>query len=1309
MAEELDPRLLGALRRVRARTSTIVVPVDEIGGISAVEGLGALRGEPLDAPESLARVTIFRPGDLLRIEFRFVNLERVDGGVTPVLARRDSAQPAFLIAVFGPQHLLEQAFFDPAGPPDAFATEPPPPGEANRASSPGGAEIPSYPVQARIARASRVAYRVAEERVPFTAAGLLHAMRVLPLSVVPHADGAAPIIRWEELATDRGAIDTVNARVRGARAAAVRRSPQRRAIAFTDLTEAVRLRRTAAELETRFGAASAVSAVTTDLRAGIEIGPLLPIDVRPPVPRAPESTETALEIPWRLQLSPHSRGAFAHALDEVDHDGRVELWHSRLATRTDAEPDLDPGAMPPVDESQVASRTVRAVWTRDFTPGSGAAQGAGAFPLDEDFGKPSTLPPFRASLSVRDRMQLVHLTSNHRWPGYKPRPASVERLMLTAPGGWLALEAHFSPPAGMSIEEWRHRATLGRDHYVKVVYQGVLLPFGHRASLVKVTERRVKSDGHATLYQRLFIVIRQPERRFLATGTKKFDNRMPLRWVRILTAETPPLAAPRALIHGAGGQIFLPEIAVADGPAPAAGQPGAGVQPFHFRFVANDIANRLIEFEGPAVFVEKTVFENAAREAARAAANDVDTTYPLLGQRIAFAPPLDPDDTTLATERIRFDAEFDTVTTEKSHNFVLPVMRVAHAPVPAMSAFTGQTDARALTYATAYRDHGVGTGPDPTAHPGNQGGLFLQLSDDAGTAIAPSAAVPLGFSTQSQKSGGFVSPSVGVTALARRVGPVGGDLAKLASSAGSFDVGGMFGLDAAKLFGILPLAELLPSSGGPLPAFVTKAVNVVVDLGGTVAEARAFLTAQAAQLSAQGATVSQAADALATAAVAVADALAAVLQPPHPPQPFSALLSALAAKADDLVRLLRESAGLAIPRPDFERMLGVLDRFADLADEAEDVARAIEGFAGGALLPERVSARLEWTTELVPWPPTGVSPPVFLPEGDKRLRLVSEVQSPLRGGTPTTLVSCALPPFTVTLFGDTGFIAIHVTVMQFSVQPGRKTDVNVELSDGKDGRVEGIEFLGPLAFVNTLKEIIPFDGFSDPPYLDIQPSGLKAGFDLQIPDLAVGVFALTNIHVGAELSVPFIGESLEFRFFFATRENPFRLQVAFFAGGGFFAITISPKGLKVIEAAFEFGAAVEMSFVVASGSLSVMAGIYFRLELQGDTQAVQLTGYFRARGEVDVLGLISASIELYLELSYRSIGGASKAVGKASISIEVSVCFLSFSVSVTCEKQFAGSSGDPTFLDTMSPFADHRGVERDPWAEYCDAFGVEAQ
>ncbi len=39
----------------------------------------------------------------------------------------------------------------------------------------------------------------------------------------------------------------------------------------------------------------------------------------------------------------------------------------------------------------------------------------------------------------------------------------------------------------------------------------------------------------------------------------------------------------------------------------------------------------------------------------------------------------------------------------------------------------------------------------------------------------------------------------------------------------------------------------------------------------------------------------------------------------------------------------------------------------------------------------------------------------------------------------------------------------------------------------------GIGFLGPLSFVDRLRELIPFDGFSDPPYVDVAPSGVTAG------------------------------------------------------------------------------------------------------------------------------------------------------------------------------------------------------------------------
>jgi hypothetical protein len=109
----------------------------------------------------------------------------------------------------------------------------------------------------------------------------------------------------------------------------------------------------------------------------------------------------------------------------------------------------------------------------------------------------------------------------------------------------------------------------------------------------------------------------------------------------------------------------------------------------------------------------------------------------------------------------------------------------------------------------------------------------------------------------------------------------------------------------------------------------------------------------------------------------------------------------------------------------------------------------------------------------------------------------------------------------------------------------------------------------------------------------------------------------------------------------------------------------------------------------------VSVGVYLRLE--GETGS--LTGYFRIRGEVDVLGLISASITLELSLTYDFPTG--KMVGKASLVVEVEVLFFSASVTVTCERRLAGSKGDPVLKDIMPP--DSAG-HSDAWSAYCAAF-----
>ena len=303
------------------------------------------------------------------------------------------------------------------------------------------------------------------------------------------------------------------------------------------------------------------------------------------------------------------------------------------------------------------------------------------------------------------------------------------------------------------------------------------------------------------------------------------------------------------------------------------------------------------------------------------------------------------------------------------------------------------------------------------------------------------------------------------------------------------------------------------------------------------------------------------------------------------------------------------------------------------------------------------------------------------------------------GSAPKIKVVCSLSHFDLVLINPAAFIELNFEKIEFSVDAAAKMNVDVLLSD--------IKFVGPLSFVETLRDLIPLDGFSDPPYLDITPQGIDAGFSIALPNIAVGMFSLTNLSLGAGFTVPFIGQPLSVRFNFCTREQPFNLTVTLFGGGGFFGITLDPHGVQILEASFEFGASIAVDFGVASGGVHVMAGLYFRME----QNAASLTGYFRLGGHVEVLCIVSASLELYLELKYEFETG--KCSGKAQLTIEISVFIFSGSVTITCERKFSGSNGDPTFRQLMGlqpalALADELNLidaQTDyAWRDYVEAF-----
>ena len=168
-------------------------------------------------------------------------------------------------------------------------------------------------------------------------------------------------------------------------------------------------------------------------------------------------------------------------------------------------------------------------------------------------------------------------------------------------------------------------------------------------------------------------------------------------------------------------------------------------------------------------------------------------------------------------------------------------------------------------------------------------------------------------------------------------------------------------------------------------------------------------------------------------------------------------------------------------------------------------------------------------------------------------------------------------------------------------------------------------------------------------------------------------------------------------FNFCKRPEPFLLTVSALGGGGFFLIEIDAKGVQRLEAALEFGASLSMNFGVASGGVHVMAGVYFAYD---STKGAALTGYFRVGGNVTALGIVSVSIELYLGLTYEFASG--KAVGRATLTIEIEIFLFSAEVEISCERKFAGSSGDPTFAQIMAPLSSGES----PWDTYCEAFAA---
>ena len=926
----------------------------------------------------------------------------------------------------------------------------------------------------------------------------------------------------------------------------------------------------------------------------------------PPGPQEPASDVTALELPYRLLLSPLDPATWRLSITPVTQSGRSELWHTRLVNLDNA-------------TGAELSSHIRAIWSPDYRPQPQLSDLFKWIPP----GPPGPPNPalIRMSLDPVDRAMLVTLMSGfdatstdaaqNKIP-YVPLASEAKRLHLTALGGLLDAEGSWTElPDLIDLEQWKHQATLGRDHYVRVVYAGWLCPFGHAASLIKVTERRFQPLGAdpsqriAVLRQRFFVVVRQPVLPYSGKNHVNAGRNFPFTQVELLTRVTPDLVDPNSPSCG----LATPPLGDDPyGPYPTSTPPGAkitfrmlfwptlqtasgGTTDFLFQIAATDIGGARVTFAMPLLFVGKAandlaLTEPEGKERIKKAYNAPPANPPanpkrqasLGGANITFAlvNPGDQGDPRLPTADITFRAG-DLVSPSPTEPDFYPEIDLAHVGIKPVQKLLAQPGfAAEVTYPDFYAQHGF----DPAQ---NAGRVFLQLT----------SALPLQFGAQqnqpkSDALGALATPQMNVLGLSTIMGPVAGKNAS-----------GVNSVNAA-------LAKVKGGAFDPKEFFGDATLLGGITLG-------------------------------------------------------------------DIVQASMSLAGAEVPK--------LLTRD----------------------FPDHVEASFDWSTTVTPSPTSNL----LIPNADQmtgtQLVMSGVVRTPLdpTAATASFEATAELNNFKLNLFG---FIILWFDDLRFNAKSGQKPDVTVQMHpDNPDDSADEhpVTFGGPLEFVNTLRHYIPNNAFSDPPALVVTPSGISASYSLNLPALEVGVFALSNVALGAGFSLPFDGTPVMVEFNFSSREHTFSLAVSLIGGGGYVGIGITSDGVTEIEAALEFGAVVAIDLGVASGSVEVKAGIYFHwLGPTTGSGSVELAGYVRIHGELNVLSLISVALTFNLQLGYQKVTGGNAIVyGEADLTVEIDILMFSTSVDVRCRREFSGGASDPKFIDQIPT--------QEIWSQYCDAFATE--
>jgi hypothetical protein len=246
----------------------------------------------------------------------------------------------------------------------------------------------------------------------------------------------------------------------------------------------------------------------------------------------------------------------------------------------------------------------------------------------------------------------------------------------------------------------------------------------------------------------------------------------------------------------------------------------------------------------------------------------------------------------------------------------------------------------------------------------------------------------------------------------------------------------------------------------------------------------------------------------------------------------------------------------------------------------------------------------------------------------------------------------------VVIFNDTALLFDDSTGVHFQISPA-----NIELP-------------GVMSFVNDLLSVAKGGSKSDGLSVGPIENGYQCVLSLPIPDIQGATTGISNLTLGARLALTYAPFQFLLGFFLARKDAPFSLTVFILGGGGYLECdaTYTPDNGK-LTCTVNLAVTASASLAIALGPIKGGVYIYFGITASfvsgGGGGGLTLGALLLIRGNVDILGIVTATISLMLELTY----GQNVFTARGTLSISIKICWC-FTLSISQSIEYSlGNSG----------------------------------